>query len=247
LGNNEKFAFDDAKRETYCEVKIFIKQKMTAQYQRQLNYIFNRPTTDPEWYWSNDDWEEGIFDETAMSSFVFIETLLLNAKTDLMPYADDQIGMGLNYIFNSACSNLADDFKAVDVPFERKSKAIHALFDLFQGVLNARCQPILSAFSQAPLSKIQYICYMFWDTCSWSIWTNENSDDYYKTIATVMKRCLDLDNPACVESGLHGLGHLALNHPQIAVPIIDNFLQNTKNTNENLINYAKMARTGSIL
>jgi hypothetical protein len=70
--------------------------------------------------------------------------------------------------------------------------------------------------------------------------------NYYAAIANVMEKCLDLSNPACVESGLHGLGHLAFNHPKIAVPIIDNFLKNGKCENENLISYAKMARTGMI-
>jgi hypothetical protein len=221
---------------------------MTSLYQRQLNYIFNRPTTEPEWYWSNDYWEEGIFDQSPLSAFVFLETLFLNPKTDLSNYSDEQIGLGLNYIFNNVCSDLAHDFKVADVPLERKIKAIHALFNLYQDVLNTRCQAILSAFSQEKLSKIQYVCYMFWDFCSWSVFAAEdkNSPFYYEAIANVMKRCLGLSNPACIESALHGLGHLASSQPEIAVPIIDTFLKNTKKHPKTLIEYAKMARTGVI-
>ncbi len=222
---------------------------MTPQYQRQLNYIFNRPTTEPAWYWTNDDWEEGIFDDTPMSGFIFIETLLLNAKKDLMPYSDDQIGLGLNYIFNNSCSNLVDDFKTADVSFERKIKAINALFNLFQDIFNPRCEAILSASSQASLSKIQFICYMFWDITPLSIWASLDKNEieiYNKTIADIMKKCLRLSNPACVESGLHGLGHLAFGYPKIAVPIIDDFLKKGKKQSNALLEYAKMARTGMI-
>lgn len=38
---------------------------------------------------------------------------------------------------------------------------------------------------------------------------NAETEAYYKAIVYVMEQCLWLDNPACVESGLHGLGHMA--------------------------------------
>ncbi len=222
---------------------------MTTLFQRQLNYVFNRPDTEPAWYWADSTYEEGIFEDTPLSAFVFIETLLLDAKTHLAPYSDTQIGLGLNYIFNSACSDLAYDFKVADVPFERKSKAIEALFNVFQDVLNLRCDAVLSAHSQAPLSKINFICYMFWDVCCWDNWSNlsKNDAEMNEKIAFVMQRCLDLSNIACVESSLHGLGHLVYKQPKIAVPIIDDFINNGKiRRNKALLGYAKMARTGMI-
>lgn len=223
---------------------------MTTLFQRQLTYVFNRPATEPAWYWLDDTWEEGVFDDTPLSAFLFIETLLLDAKTHLAPYSEAQIGLGLNYVFNGACSNLAYDFRAADVPFERKTKAVEALFNVFQDVLNLRCDAVLSAYSQAPLSKQNFICYMFWDICCWSDWKGADEAEtkgYYEAIADVMQRCLDLSNPACLESGLHGLGHLAYKHPEIAVPIIDNFIKNGKmRHNTTLLNYAKAARTGRI-
>ncbi|NJL77150.1 MAG: hypothetical protein HC892_21175 [Saprospiraceae bacterium] len=70
---------------------------------------------------------------------------------------------------------------------------------------------------------------------------------YYLAIASVMESCLYLDNPSCIESGLHGLGHMAAFNPKIAVPIIDRFLKNAKKLDSQLLNYAKSARTGMIL
>ena len=70
---------------------------------------------------------------------------------------------------------------------------------------------------------------------------------YYAAIAEVMQQCLGLSNPACIESGLHGLGHLATFLPDIAVPIVDEYLKNRKKQPKALVEYAKMARTGMIL
>jgi hypothetical protein len=240
---------------------------MTPEYQRQLNYIFNRPTDEPAWYWRDASQEEPVFDETPLSAFLFLETLCLNPENDLKAYSNEQIGLGFCYIFDNVCSNITHDFKAADVPLERKIKAIHNIFALFRDVLNPRCAAVESAFSQATLSKINYVCYMFWDICPLSSAyglsftrpqeskmeekeAHENSklenQFYYMAIAEVMKKCLDLSNPACVESGIHGLGHLAYSFPDIAVPILDKYILKGKNHSPSLVKYAKMARTGMI-
>ena len=75
---------------------------------------------------------------------------------------------------------------------------------------------------------------------------NSENKRYYYAVANVMKQSLYLSNPACVESGLHGLGHMATFQSKIAVPIIDDFLKNPKTSNKHLIEYAHAARTGMI-
>lgn len=281
---------------------------MTIIYQRQLNYIFNRPTTEPAWYWG-EHWEEGVFEDSPLSAFTFMEALLSNVKADLSPYSNDQIGLGLSYIFDNSCSNLSCDFKEAEVPFERKLKVVQNLFALFRDIFNPRCVINTSAGAHEPQSRLNYICYMFWDVTPLASWTtfenrenmslsliaglsdaerqklnlpdsvwqimqqqiaqsnneptsaedfvktiqqqhqkqaaNRETKGYHKAIAHVMRQCLELSNPACVESGLHGLGHLAASHADIAVPIIDAYLK--KGAPKELLEYAKMARTGMIL
>ena len=279
---------------------------MTSNYQKQLNHIFDRPIAEEAWYWSPE--EEPVWDESdPLAAFEFIEQLCLTAKTDLAPFSNDQIGVGLNYIFNY--SQLVHDFKNADVTFERREKAVRSLFFVFRDVLNPRCAHKLGHKAQVSQSKINDFCYMFWDVCPLSTWLQfvdteqmglsfiaslsdsglenlglpesvvemmkqqivqlqtdfltpktiaenvqqqyQNIDaetrGYYAAIADVMQNCLGLSNPACVESGLHGLGHMATFLPDIAVPIIDTYLKNKKNKNKDLINYAKTARTGIIL
>lgn len=284
---------------------------MTTLYQREINHIFNRPTTEPLWYWS-EHWEEGVFeDEDPLSAFVFIETLLQNPGADLATYSDDQVALGLEFVFNNSISNLACDFKVAPVSIERKTAALRALFVLFRDVFNPRCAATSSAGTQQTLSKLNGFCYMFWDDCPLSTWLNFSNSEaitqsfmadltesdlkkmqlpeevmemmrkqiaqaktlktkspeeiaadilqqyknrdaetnaYYEAIAEVMRQCLSLDNPACVESGLHGLGHMAAFLPDIAVPIIDGYLkQKGRNHDQDLLDYARAARTGMIL
>lgn len=283
---------------------------MTTHYSRQLAHLFNRPVTEPAWYWSGQG-EEGVFeDEDPLSAFVFIETLLQRPSVDLTPYSDDQVALGLEFVFNNAISNVACDFKIAPVPISRKTAALRALFVLFRDVFDPRCIARTSKGAKQTVSKLNNICYMFWDVCPLSSWIDfSNAEEinlsfvagltesdfkdmqlpeevmeimrkqmaqartvkiktpeeiaadiqgqyqnldietrgYYEAIASVMQQCLELDNPACVESGLHGLGHMATFLPDIAVPIIDGYLNQGGNQEEALLRYAREARTGMIL
>jgi hypothetical protein len=245
-------------------------------YQSQLQYIFDRPVTEPVWYWSQDDGQIYPFDNSTMQSFEFIERLCQQPKIDLAIYTDNQIAIGFEYIFNGSGSNLCHDFKSAEVLLERKIAAIKSLFNLFKEVLNERCISDTSANKQVMLSKLNNICYMFWDVSPFSTWlvfdnkstliseydsnpegflaifqaeyTNMDNETkhFYQAIANVMERCLALNNLACVESGLHGLGHKVPHLPKIAQPILDKYIK-SKPKNATLLDYAKAARTGYIL
>jgi hypothetical protein len=218
-------------------------------YEQQLHFIFSRPVSLPAWYWTSRPDEEDVFGEDPFTAFEFIEKLCQQPWSDLAPYSDDQVALGLEFIFNNSCSNLACDFKSAEVPFQRREQALRDIFVLFRDVFNPRCAVRASAGAQGPSPKINAICYMFWDVCPLSTFfgaVDHQSTACYKAIASVMERCLSLDNPACVESGLHGLGHMAFFLPDIAVPIIDRYLKRKNNENTALVQYAKAARTGMI-
>ncbi|MFN0037702.1 MAG: hypothetical protein ACKVUS_21790 [Saprospiraceae bacterium] len=248
-------------------------------YEQQLRYIFDKEVSEPPWFECYGILPDP-FEDDALRAFEFIERLCQQPLIDLEPYSDAQVGIGLDYVF---CYQLSNGFKEANVPIKRREQALRELFTLFRDVLNPRCEAKTSAFSKDPSSKIQYICYMFWDVCPLSTWMDfsgievgdtvargfagadaekmvaeiqrryanldTETEAYYKAIASVMQRCLGLSNPACVESGLHGLGHLAAFLPNIAVPIIDRYLagQKDKDKDSDLANYARIARTGMIL
>ncbi len=226
-----------------------------------------------------------------------------------MQVGDQQISQaGDRFLSANIEPNLAHDFKKADVPFQRREQALRALFTLFRDVFQPRCVADTSASSQVTLSKINNICYMFWDECALSTWLEfdnqaemslsamenmvmdtENNlvsdeimdimrqhmaksnvrkrtpeeifadmmDQYanlnpqtaacYQAVAFVMEQCLGLRNPACVESGLHGLGHMATFLPGIACPIIDRYIHGARDKHSALVQYARAARTGMIL
>ncbi len=289
---------------------LFLKHT-NMEFQQQLDYIFNRPVTEPAWYWQPYDDEADPFNgEDPLTAFTFIEALCESPGQHLAAYSDDQVGQGLHYIFSGDCSNLAHGFKAAAVAPERKTAALRALFHLFRDVLAPRCPPQTLAGSQEKSSPLAGICYMFWDVSPLSGWINPSQDDlsalamqtfldsdvsdefdlpeevralmrqhaqeamakhtpkspedihadimnlyanlpseaeaYYRAIADVMAGCLRLDNPACVESGLHGLGHMAPFLPDLAIPLIDDFLSNSKHQAAALVQYARSARSGMI-
>jgi hypothetical protein len=282
------------------------------EFQQQLDYVFNRPVTEPAWYWqSYDDEAANPFNgEDPLTAFAFIEALCEHPGQHLAAYSDDQVGQGLNYIFSGDCSNLAHGFKAAAVAPDRKVAALRALLHLFRDVFALRCPPQTLADSQEKSGPLSGICYMFWDVCPLSQWINPSQDDlsalamqtfldsdvsdefnlpeevralmrqhaqeamakhtpkspedihadimnlyanlpseaeaYYRAIADVMAGCLRLDNSACVESGLHGLGHMAPFLPDLAIPLIDAFLSNSKHQPAALVQYARSARSGMI-
>lgn len=281
---------------------------MLTPYQQQLTYIFDRPISKPEWYWDINEYTD-LFDPP-LATFVFLEKLLSNIKTDLEPYSNDQIAHGLNYIFNNSCSDLSHYFKEAPVKPKRKVKALTSIFNLYRDVFEPRCSKILLANSREPAPELESVCYMFWDVTPLSTWlqmkpgqipepnpelmkkfmeldpSNEDyqqqmealmaeftptmmpspeeqtqllnsmdrqyqsmdttTKEYYKAIAKVMRKGLRLNNPICQESCLHGLGHLATFQPDLAGPIIDNFLSNGRDKSAQLVEYAQAARRGMI-
>ena len=216
-------------------------------HQQQLDYIFDRQITKIEWYYGGNEGKYP-FDDGEFHEFYFLEKLFQNPAADLEKFSNDQISLGFNYIFSNTCSEMAENFRDFDISFDRKLKVIFSLFNLFEQIFEPRSERVLSANSQSVLSKINYVCYMFWDITPLSFAgriPKADANQYYQAIATVMQRCLYLQNPACIKSGLHGLGHLAYQYPNIIEPIIDQFLQ-TEKLNLALIDYAKSARMGQI-
>ena len=60
-----------------------------------------------------------------------------------------------------------------------------------------------------------------------------------------MQYSLTLDNIACIESGLHGLGHLGLYYPP-AWQLVGQFLEQATVTDARLLQYAASAQTGCV-
>lgn len=222
-----------------------------ATFSDQIEYVFQRPVAEKAWYWEIREEDEDVFNaDDPITAFEFIEQLCQSPGNTLTPYSNEQIGLGLEFIFNNACSNLAIVFKAAPVAHERKVAALQSVYNLFKEVFEPRCASATQAGASTLAGVLPSICYMFWDVCPLSSYWPDVSKmerrDYYEAVAGVMERCLKSPNLACVESALHGLGHMVAEYPAVAEPILDQYLKNPQKIPAAVLNYAKAARTGII-
>jgi len=218
---------------------------MPPRYREWLNFVFDRPTTPEAWYF---DLDSGEFDAEPVELADLIATTFEQGGRDLAPYSDEQIRYGLSYILENGCSDTVYALKSDDVPLALRLRAIRSLDKLYADVFQHRCAPVLGHLSQSGGNALNDSCYMLWDASSLAYWgSTSNGHVFYDAIAEVMHHALQSSNPACVESGLHGLGHIHAYQPERVEQIIDAFVRNGVARDPALRDYAHAARTGSVL
>ncbi|MBE9060599.1 hypothetical protein [cf. Phormidesmis sp. LEGE 11477] len=216
---------------------------MTNQYQKFVEFLFDRDESAGDWRFDYGLIEPDLTGEEIVE---FVRRLLENYETDLSTYSDWQLGMGVGYIFNNSCSNLALVLRDGPVAIEKRVAAIRALKSFFANCLNERCVEALGHLSEAG-NELNHFCYMIWDITPLTYCEQTpKKNTIYSALAEVMKYTLSLDNIACVESGLHGLGHLALYYDN-ASAIVRKFINSHSVMDKHLIAYAKQAEKGCVL
>lgn len=89
---------------------------------------------------------------------------------------------------------------------------------------------------------------MLWDVTPLSYWEGDpEKKSFYSAVVKLLKRTLQIPHLACIESALHGLGHLHRHAPQEVEEAIDSWLLRTKNVRQELTQYAQAARVGYVL
>jgi hypothetical protein len=190
-------------------------------YAAWLIFVFDRPVTPAGWYF---DLEDKAFAATNSEIVALIEATMIRCGADLSAFNDEQIYYGLQYIFNTACSDVVQAFADGAVPTERKSAAIRAITTLYQDIFAPRCDPVLGHLSEKSHSRLNAACYMLWDTTALTSIAEGNAP-LCAAIAEVMACALRSSNIACVESGLHGLGHFENKCPALVTPIVEAYLR----------------------
>jgi hypothetical protein len=207
-----------------------------AFYAELLEFGFNRPGNLNSWVWDKD-----LTEPTAPPAIVTaaITRLCENSGEDLKSFTDLQVAGGLEYIFNNSFSDYSFDLLRTDLPGGLRHAFFQSLHTLFERCFAVRCDAILCHGKQeGPDNPLNSVCYMFWDVSPLS----KGGHD----ALSVMENSLYLKNPACVESGLHGLGHEAHNNETRVQSIIDKFLRSHPKIPAELHEYALTARTGYI-
>lgn len=218
---------------------------MLQQYDAWLKHVFDRPVTNPAWYF---DMHEPDFQDDSLIITELITITMLRCGTDLLAYSDGQVNQGLQYIFNNSCSNLVFDILDGDFPFEKKMDAIRSIKTLYNDCFEPRWAPVLSHIDEPGANPLNGVCYMLWDITPLSYWEKrERAEEAYAAVFDVFRFALNSSNPACVESALHGLGHLHSTAPRQTEQIVQSFIAKPHIQNDQLLSYAQQAYTGCIL
>ncbi|QTR53692.1 hypothetical protein [Thiothrix unzii] len=161
-----------------------------------------------------------------------------------LSYTDDQIAYGIEKMLTGSYAHSIIHSNNL----ESKLSLVRSFKKVYQYGFNKRCQ---QKFHCDCSNKINCICDMLWDIsplpyCSSNQVSLCEQHKVFTALAEVMEFALYLPNPACVKSGLHGLGHLHHRFPKAGL-IVDRFLSKSHDLPSVIIDYAREARTGCVL
>ena len=176
-----------------------------------------------------------------------IELTCRRSGADLIKYTDAQVAMGLDYIFNPSCSDTAFSLRSESVPVSQRLSAIQSIGTLYTDCFARRCTTAGGPTGEKVGTDLNDICYMLWDvTPIVCVGDTLDSSVYLSASLTVLQNALGLHNAACIESALHGLGHLHAFAPLEVERIIDEFLRRSSDLSLSLLRYATAARDGHV-
>jgi hypothetical protein len=228
-------------------------------YRAFLTHVFNFPMG--SYYSANWNWDEEIKDdpyhEIADNSPVEVVNLYLHLLprmgTDLATFSIEQVATGIHYLF----SPYGIEWVLFDraVALEDRCAVIRAMSYVYDDVFDHRCARVMSHLDPPGENTMNSICYMLWDVSSLSHFrvdgrlspsVRTEAMPEAEAVFSVIEGALYSENIASVESGLHGLGHMASDWPKEVEAIIDLYQRRRPNHDPRLLHYADLARVGLV-
>ncbi|MCP5526077.1 MAG: hypothetical protein H7A47_04630 [Verrucomicrobiales bacterium] len=156
----------------------------------------------------------------------------------------DQIGIGLQLMYENSCSNICFCYtRAGDDA--RRVAGIRKLRDLYVNFFDRYCVERVRHIGNDHLNgRIGYLCYMFWDV--FILYPGNASPAMVAAALEVMDDALHSKNDNCIVSALHGLGHWVGNAPA-AGDLVRRWLDRPTTVNAAILEYAKLAAKGCVL
>jgi hypothetical protein len=173
---------------------------------------------------------------------------------DLAQFSARAVACGLKVLVDPIFSDL-------DRHLYRRADVLAAFGDLYSKCLSVRSPAVLGSLSEPAdpaAAALGTITYMLWDITSLNYWPNDlDHQTFVPPFLDMLERVIMTnDNPACIESALHGIGHVSGYGGHHAVTtyaderrlwIIDAFLAQRPMLRPELLDYARAARSGMIL
>lgn len=158
-------------------------------------------------------------------------------------FTKEQIGIGLQIIFNNSCSNFPFYYLEAGTE-QRRCEAIRTLRYLYANYFERYCvSPVHRVGYDLADGPIGYLCYMFWDI--FVLYPGNATSVMQEAAIGVMRDALCSTNDNCIVSAIHGLGHWVVKVPS-AVQALESWLKQPSTTNPEIYNYAKQATSGCI-
>ena len=200
---------------------------MPIRYAEWLQNVFDSGADRPE------------FDAQDENIVELVTETLARCGADLAPYTDAQVAQGLDHLFHPACGDVVFSLMARSVPEAKRLRALSAVKILYRDCLAPRCAPVLGHTNQPGGGPLNTLCYMLWDTSPLI-----GADP--ATVIDVLAFALTSPNPAVVESGLHGLGHLHADCPKPVEAAIATYERQASARHPQLRAYARQAAHGQV-
>ncbi len=204
-------------------------------YSKWLDFLFNRPTNGIQSYLDFDCDEFGASNEQLVH---LVGRTFAQSGSDLLKYTDDQVAVGLSFIFFNHASEVIYSIVQEGVPDTDREQAALNLKYLYRDCFAKRCANVLSHINEPGCGSLNRVCYMLWDDSPLGRWTD--------VVLEVMEYALYIPNYACVESALHGLGHRHCQTPEKVEEIVDRFLSKSISLRRELRQYAAKAKYGDV-
>jgi hypothetical protein len=189
-----------------------------------LEFVFNHPVTDPEWY------RLGEFDLGWAGDpnrfLAFVTQLFQDPDVLLDKYSAEQIDQGFGYLLGLEGLERWIWEKAIDSTL--RTECVMSMVNVFERL-----------FKNASYSDA---CYMWWDHLRYF---GKNPDPKVKeAMLKALSQILEIDSQNCQISALHGLGHIK--HSEKS-KVIEEFLNSHPELDEKTKSYAKAAMKGRVL
>lgn len=218
-------------------------------YEEWITYCFDREVADPQWYWSIGEEGEGDWYQPAPSVLiVYLQRLFTHSDELFVVYTEEQIAQGLYFICSSG-SSYFQIVRQVSVSSADQVKWVQSICNLYRDLFAKYCSHFYGHLDSGPeaAKPLNSLCYMFWDLDGIEGAAMFPGEEHLiEPIFEVLACALSQPNPACIESALHGLGHLEFAHPERVRCIIDGFLNSASQIPDELLEYAKNASSGCV-
>jgi hypothetical protein len=249
---------------------------MSATFEQWIEFVFNNPIREHEWYWNEDfdsRWEALELTDALIVRYM---TRLFLAPVSLKSYSLDQVEQGLWFLIGESSPGHSSEtiLRRGSILAERVA-CIHAMSSFFRSFVLAVTPSHYDPNEEHNVSAVKCVSYMWWDIFSMHSYIRvhvpekvalsaalltklkmyelddkrsiEIEPEIHEATLKAMTEILDLPSELCQFSALHGLGHWHAHHPRRVEQIVDAFMSRKKNLRPHLIEYAAEARQGLVL